>query len=78
MAQADVEGEKRHTGLPASPQLARHSSVQTTARYNQRGKRTKREAASHPIVERNYEVENRENGTPFDYKRELKNQRRGT
>ncbi len=27
------------------------------------------------IVELNYEVENRENGTPFDYKRELKNQR---
>ncbi len=27
------------------------------------------------IVELNYEVENRENGTPFDYKRELKSQR---
>jgi hypothetical protein len=27
------------------------------------------------IVELNYEVQNRENGTPFDYKRELKSQR---
>jgi hypothetical protein len=27
------------------------------------------------IVELNYEVENRENGTPFDYKRQLKSQR---
>jgi len=27
------------------------------------------------IIELNYEVENRENGTPFDYKRELKSQR---